>query len=87
MSALEIPSDVTCASCGTRYDRVIGPDQADGCAAEAGAGGIVGYYGSDYDDTYMPWTTRPDWVRDGTICDACIRRLIEAKAVSLRDLD
>ena len=87
MERLYGPDDtpVHCASCETRHDRVISARsrQAYGCAAEATDKGVTGAYGSYVCDLeHRPWarddsgaTRRPDWVKDGVICDTCINRL------------
>ena len=74
---------VVCASCATVHESVISHKnrQANGCACEADAVGVEGHYGSTVCDLeHWPWANRPGWVRDGVICDACLRKLQAAGA-------
>ena len=72
---------VVCASCGTSFEPICA-GQAYGCAAEAGPTAVYGHYGSAVADMVeFPFKgLRPSWVRDGIVCDVCIRKLIEEEA-------
>ena len=71
------PSLIVCQTCGTRY-AAIAPEEGLGvdCAATVDARGITAHYGSRYDGLFYPWRNRPQDIADGTICDACIARLL-----------
>lgn len=74
---------VICGSCGTEYDGYEwGSDQAYGCAATlTSANKVFGHYGStlvDMEVWHFPTPLfRPDWVKDGTICDKCLQKLMD----------
>lgn len=71
---------VICASCGVAHEIVLDDEeQGYDCAAICRGGVISGYYGSAVaDGTQFSFTgERPDDVKEGVICDACIRKNIE----------
>lgn len=78
--ALYSPDDapVVCATCQTAHTSVMSHRnrQANGCAAEADDRGVTGHYGSSVCDLeHWAWRQRPNWVRDGVICDTCLTAL------------
>jgi hypothetical protein len=72
---------VQCKSCLTEFPE-IDPgfamfEQALGCAATVRRNEIVGHYGcTTIDMERWRFRERPAWVRDGTICDECIKRMM-----------
>ncbi|MBK1667052.1 hypothetical protein CKO28_03205 [Rhodovibrio sodomensis] len=80
-------SPLVCPSCETAYHSVISHKhrQANGCACEVEDRGVSGHYGSrELDGELLVWRERPDWVKDGVICDTCVRKLRNDGALGTR---
>lgn len=79
MSRTELRDEeiVICRSCDTPFiGYEFGSNQAHRCAAEVVKNNIYGAYGStEIDGERYQFSSRPEWIKDGTICDDCIVRL------------
>ena len=70
---------VQCRTCGNSHPALFDdPEQASGCAAQLNGLTVTGYYGSAVADgcEFVFAGGVPDGVRQGVICDACIRERI-----------
>lgn len=73
---------IKCQTCGFDYESIFdSPYQGIDCAAHADDKGVEGYYGSTLVDMdYYEWNPifgKPIHVKEGIICDECIKPLLE----------
>jgi hypothetical protein len=79
---------IVCDTCRQEYEQIFDTpytDQGFDCSAIANKSGVIGYYGSTLVDMEVwKWTTgKPLHVKEGIICDSCIKPLIESGAIVL----
>jgi hypothetical protein len=75
---------VVCETCKKEYESIFQhTNQGIDCSAEADEKGVIGHYGSTLVDLEVwRWTTgKPLHVKNGIICDECIKPLMESGAL------
>lgn len=85
---MEETETVTCKTCGKGYPAIFKEyDQGDDCAANVHGNQVTGHYGSALIDT-QTWEFvegRPQEVKEGVICDPCVRELQDKGAIILKE--
>jgi hypothetical protein len=77
---------IICNTCKKEYEAISETtEQGIDCSADATEDGVIGYYGSTLVDMKIcKWSVgKPIHIKNGIICDACIKPLIESKALVL----
>lgn len=76
-------SNIICATCNSEYKPIAGLfNQAIGCASEIDGNICVGFYGTKViDGEVWMFDVRPKEVKDGVVCDACIKLFKERKYI------
>lgn len=85
---------VKCNSCNTEFDSLFQGqqdcvcNQANDCASDVrfDVNEIHCDYGSQYDFNIYEFINGevPDWIETGVICDACVKKLIDAEQIRLK---
>lgn len=68
---------IYCKSCHAKFIPHEMDDFAYGCASVANDNGLIGKRGSFLDGKTISFSRRPEWVKNGIICDVCIVKVKE----------